>query len=92
MISIWVVVVLLVILLIFTMYHFRYINILHSEVEKVAYGMRGSDNSDENKKTNITKILIENAELIEKLEEIGVLVYRDDTGKMVYENTGSPNA
>ena len=60
-----------------------------ANVEYIAYGLRGDEDSDENTKTNITQMEASFVEAISKLEELGQ-VKQDDWGVWIWVDTGKP--
>lgn len=60
-----------------------------ANVEYIAYGLRGDEDSDENTKTNITQMEASFVEAISKLEELGQ-VKQDDWGVWVWVDSGKP--
>ena len=60
-----------------------------AQIEHVAYGMRGDEESGENTKTHITAMENSYLEAISKLEELGQ-VKQDDWGNWIWVETGKP--
>ena len=60
-----------------------------AQVEYIAYGLRGDEDSDENTKTNITQMEASFVEAISKLEELGQ-VKQDNWGQWIWTETGKP--
>jgi hypothetical protein len=60
-----------------------------AQIEYVAYGLRGDENSDENTKTNLTLMESSYLEAISKLEDLGQ-VKQDEWGNWVWVETGKP--
>lgn len=60
-----------------------------AEIEYIAYGLRGDEDSDENTKTNITQMEASFVEAISKLEELGQ-VKQDNWGQWIWTETGKP--
>jgi hypothetical protein len=60
-----------------------------ADIEYIAYGLRGDEDSDENTKTNITVMEASFLEAISKLEELGE-VRQDDWGQWIWTKTGKP--
>jgi len=60
-----------------------------ANVEYIAYGLRGDEDSDENTKTNITQMEASFVEAISKLEELGQ-VKQDNWGVWIWVDTGKP--
>ena len=60
-----------------------------ANIEYIAYGLRASEESDENTKTNITQMEASLIEAISKLEELGQ-VEQDDWGQWIWKETGEP--
>ena len=60
-----------------------------AEIEYIAYGLRGDEDSDENTKTNITVMEASFIEAISKLEELGE-VRQDEWGQWIWTKTGKP--
>ena len=60
-----------------------------AEIEYIAYGLRGDEDSNENTKTNITQMEASFIEAISKLEEIGQ-VKQDEWGVWVWVDSGKP--
>ena len=60
-----------------------------AEIEYIAYGLRGDEDSDENTKTNITMMEASFIEAISKLEELGE-VRQDEWGQWIWTKTGKP--
>jgi len=58
-----------------------------AQIEYVAYGMRGNEESNENTKTNITAMESSFLEAISKLEDLGQ-VKQDDWGNWIWVETG----
>lgn len=58
-----------------------------AQVEYIAYGLRASEDTDENTKTNITMMEASFVEAISKLEELGE-VRQDEWGQWVWTKTG----
>jgi hypothetical protein len=60
-----------------------------AQTEYIAYGLRSNEDSDENTKTNITKMEASFVEAVSKLEELGE-VQQDDWGNWIWTKTGKP--
>ncbi len=60
-----------------------------AQKEHIAYGLRSSDSSDENTKTNLTLIEAGYRETLSRLEDLGE-VKRDQWGKWIWRKTGKP--
>jgi hypothetical protein len=60
-----------------------------AQTEYVAYGLRSSEDSDENTRTNITQMEARFVEVISKLEELGE-VQQDNWGHWIWTKTGKP--
>ncbi len=60
-----------------------------AQVEYIAYGLRASEDTDENTKTNITMMEASFVEAISKLEELGE-VRQDNWGQWIWTKTGKP--
>ena len=60
-----------------------------AQIEYIAYGLRGDEDSDENTKTNITQMEASFVEAISKLEELGQ-VKQDNWGQWIWTETGKP--
>ena len=60
-----------------------------AEIEYIAYGLRGDEDSDENTKTNITQMEASFIEAISRLEEIGQ-VKQDEWGVWIWVDSGKP--
>ena len=60
-----------------------------AQIEYVAYGLRGNEDSNENTKTNITMMESSYLEAISKLEDLGQ-VKQDDWGNWIWVETGKP--
>ena len=60
-----------------------------AQIEYIAYGLRGDEDSDENTKTNITQMEASFLEAISKLEELGQ-VKQDNWGQWIWTETGKP--
>lgn len=60
-----------------------------AQIEYIAYGLRGEEESDENTKTNITQMEASFVEAISKLEELGQ-VKQDNWGQWTWTETGKP--
>jgi len=60
-----------------------------SQIEYVAYGMRGGEDSDENTKTSVTQMESGFIDAISKLEELGQ-VRQDEWGTWIWVDTGNP--
>lgn len=60
-----------------------------AQIEYVAYGLRGDEDSDENTKTNISMMERSYLEAISKLEDLGQ-VKQDDWGNWIWVETGKP--
>ena len=60
-----------------------------AEIEYIAYGLRGDEDSDENTKTKITQMEAGFVEANTKLEELGE-VRQDNWGNWVWTKTGEP--
>lgn len=60
-----------------------------AQIEYIAYGLRGDEESDENTKTNITQMEASFVEAISRLEELG-LVKQDNWGVWIWTETGKP--
>ena len=60
-----------------------------AQIEYVAYGLRGDEDSDENTKTNISMMERSYLEAISKLEDLGQ-VKQDNWGNWIWVETGKP--
>jgi hypothetical protein len=60
-----------------------------AQIECVAYGLRGNEDSDENTKTNITQMESSYLEAISKLEDLGQ-IKQDEWGNWIWVETGKP--
>jgi hypothetical protein len=60
-----------------------------AQIEYVAYGLRGDEDSDENTKTNLNLMESSYLEAISKLEGLGQ-VKQDEWGNWVWVETGIP--
>ena len=60
-----------------------------AQIEYIAYGLRGDEDSDENTKTNITQLEASYVEAMTKLEELGQ-VRQDNWGRWVWVDSGKP--
>ena len=60
-----------------------------AQIEHIAYGLRDGEDSDENTKTNLTKMEAEFVAAITKLEELGQ-IRQDDWGNWVWSDSGEP--
>jgi hypothetical protein len=60
-----------------------------AQIEYVAYGLRGDEDSDENTKTNLNMMESSYLEAISKLEDLGQ-VKQDEWGSWVWIETGKP--
>jgi len=60
-----------------------------AQIEYIAYGLRGDEESDENTKTNITQMEAGFVEAISRLESLG-LVKQDNWGVWIWTETGRP--
>jgi hypothetical protein len=61
----------------------------NARIENIAYGLRGTEDNDENTKTNITVLETGYCEAMSKLEDLGE-VTKDQWGQWVWEKTGVP--
>lgn len=61
----------------------------NAEREYIAYGLRTSEDSDENTKTNITVMETGFMEAMSKLEDLGE-VTQDQWGKWIWTKSGKP--
>jgi len=60
-----------------------------ANIEYIAYGLRGDEDSDENTKTNITQMEASFVEAISRLEQLGQ-VKQDDWGVWIWVDSGKP--
>lgn len=60
-----------------------------AQIEYIAYGLRGDEDSDENTKTNITQLETSYVEAMTKLEELGQ-VKQDNWGRWIWVDSGKP--
>ena len=84
---IWILIVAGILILIFLTLWLR--EKRRAQIEYIAYGLRGEDDSDENSKTNVTQMQAGFTEAITKLEELGE-VKQDDWGRWIWTKTGEP--
>jgi len=84
---VWILIVLCVLVLVFLVLWLR--ERRRAQVEYIAFGMRGGEDSDEHTKTNITQMENEFRAAITKLEDLGQ-VRQDDWGNWVWCDTGEP--
>ncbi|MCP4236210.1 MAG: hypothetical protein GY770_21970 [Aestuariibacter sp.] len=59
-----------------------------NQTEQIAYGLRSSDDSDENTKTNLTMLKASYRETLNRLEDLGE-VQQDNLGRWTWKNTGN---
>jgi len=84
---VWILVVSGILVLIFLILWLR--ERRRAQIEYIAYGLRGEEESDENTKTNITQMEASFVEAISKLEELGQ-VKQDNWGQWIWTETGKP--
>ncbi len=83
--SIWVLIVLSVLVLVFLILWIR--ERRNARIEQIAYGLRESEDASEETRTNITQMQAEFIEAIAKLEELN-LVKQDEWGRWFWIESG----